>query len=349
MRLTVTCLLLGAHAGLLASCNSTNAPGDAAVAADADVSASQDATYDDAVSDGEVGDVDSGAPTSAAALRYAFDLLNGQRIASGLPLLTLDPVLSDGCAKHVAYMVAEARLVREEEPSRPAYSEAGAKAAKNALLASGMERPKDAILGWIDAFYHRVGLLDPGVSAVGLAFDAGYACLDLYSAWQDPGDFLAVPWPGRDQVDVPTSWTPVQGITPRPFDVSGPTGPLVSLTFAPKRLLGTDFVATLTAVGDGVPLTAVVRLPLEQDDPFASYQRNSVIILPLLPLEAGTTYDVFVEGTVDAAISTRGWSFTTAGAVPPPTDGQGGASSPDATTTAGFAEEDGGLSPGGSP
>ncbi len=177
---------------------------------------------------------DAGGAVDVGDLEYAFDLYNAQRILSGLPEAELDPALSGACQRHVDYMLAVSRLVREEDPQHPAYSTEGAAAAKQALLASGMAAPADAVLAWIAAPYHRIAALDPGVTRVGLAFGGGYACMDVFSAWADPEDFIAVPWPGRDQTDVPTSFSPVQGITPLPFDMPGPTGPIVSITAASK-------------------------------------------------------------------------------------------------------------------
>lgn len=304
----LSCVIAAAAAS--ACSPSTDAPpdgslGSADVALDATADAAVDAGIDPVDTRGDVDD-----------LQYAFDLFNAQRILSGLPPAELDPTLSSACQRHVDYMIAVSRLVREEDPANAAYSAEGAAAAKEALLASGMAAPADAVAAWIAAPYHRLTALDPGVTRVGLAFGGGYACMDVFSAWVDPEDFIAIPWPGRDQTDVSTSFTPVQGVTPLPFDMPGPTGPIVSLLFAPKRLLGTDFVATIAPAGDATPVTALVRLPLEQDDPFAAYQRNAVLIVPLQPLEPGTRYDVVVEGTVDATVSTRTWSFTTAGTAP---------------------------------
>lgn len=249
----------------------------------------------------------------------ALDLLNAQRIASALPVLDVDPTLSEGCEAHVAYMIAAGKLVREEDPAAPGYSEAGATAARNGVLASGMPRASDAAVHWFDSVYHRLALLDPGVQSVGFAYDRGFACLDVYSAYVDPGRHSPILWPGVEQENVPTTFEPVQGVTPIPNDVDGPTGPIISIMFPRVTLVGGGLVSSLVGADPNDPIDHLLRLPESKDDPWSEYQGNAVLLVPLAPLEPSTTFTVTVSGLIDGEESLREWSFTTAGATPPAT------------------------------
>ncbi|MEA2221359.1 MAG: hypothetical protein QOJ35_3985, partial [Solirubrobacteraceae bacterium] len=69
------------------------------------------------------------APAAAQAIAptEALRLLNAQRAANGIPGDVVEaPALSDGCARHDAYIAANGgALVQGEDPAKPGYSPAG--------------------------------------------------------------------------------------------------------------------------------------------------------------------------------------------------------------------------------
>ena len=73
-------------------------------------------------------------------------MLNAQRALNGIPAnLTLSPALSDGCAKHTAYIALNGGgLTHSEEPAKPGYTAEGAGLAGGAndgeVLAAGPDR-----------------------------------------------------------------------------------------------------------------------------------------------------------------------------------------------------------------
>ncbi len=317
--LTACTLTVAASSGL--ACSQDAADGaagpDATVTTDgvAPDSPYQDETTE--MSDGLITDISGSDSTSGDGSDFvddsaaALDLLNAQRIASSLSLLELDPSLSEGCEAHVAFMVAAGKLIREEDPAASGYSEAGATAARNGVLASGMPRASDAAVRWIDSVYHRLSILDPGVTTVGFAYDRGFACLDVYSAYVDPGRHSPVLWPGLEQENVPRTFEPVQGVTPIPTDVDSPTGPIISMMFPRVTLVGGGLVSSLVAGNTSAPVEHLLRHPESKDDPWAEYQGNAVLLIPLAPLEPSTTFTVTISGLIDGEESLREWSFST--------------------------------------
>jgi hypothetical protein len=79
----------------------------------------------------------------------------------------------------------------------------------------------------------------------------------------------------------------------------------------------TGEVLTLTSVtitpSAGGPAVAT-QIVSQTNNPQPAFMRSeSAYVLPLTPLQPGTTYTVQLAGTSDAAAFTRTYSFTTAG------------------------------------
>lgn len=124
--------------------------------------------------------------------------INAERRANRLPPVHEDPALSAGCAQYDNYRRINGSLLNAftlhgEEPSKPGYSPAGARAAHDSLLNAG-DRPADSFAAgdvFDDAPNHLVALMDPSVAVIGadqtdFAFGlfgtVSLSCVDVRSA-----------------------------------------------------------------------------------------------------------------------------------------------------------------------
>lgn len=116
------------------------------------------------------------APADARAVAAAQILgaINAERNANGLPLLREDGSLSAGCADYDNYRrlnggVQDAFTPGPEDPSKPGYTAAGARAAHDSLLNAG-DRPADSWAAgnvFDDAPGHLFQLMNPDLTTIG--------------------------------------------------------------------------------------------------------------------------------------------------------------------------------------
>jgi hypothetical protein len=139
------------------------------------------------------------APAWGVSSAEIVQVINAERHANGLPPVREDSALSAGCAAEDNYRrmngsIDDAFTPRGEDPSKPGYSTAGSRAARNSLFNAG-DRPGDSFAGgdvFDDAPNHLVALMDPAVKVIGadqLNFNAGplfgtasLSCIDVRSA-----------------------------------------------------------------------------------------------------------------------------------------------------------------------
>ena len=261
---------------------------------------------------------DTGPPASVLVAE-GLVRLDAYRAAAGLEPLEVDEALSAGCAAHVGYMAAHGQPFRNERPSSPHYTAAGAQAGPNAHVAGSVPDLVTAVDQWIAAPYHRLTLLDPGVRVVGAAFGDGYACLDVLSRFERAADFPPVLYPANEQTAVPVAFNGEGQLDPLPAGWVPPVGPIISVLFPAGAVVGPGMTVTVRAA-DGAALESTVRLPGAPDDPYTKQQRNAVLIFLRLPLQANTRHTVSLDGAVDGGLYTRSWAFTTGDAPGPSPD-----------------------------
>lgn len=278
---------------LFAACSPTDTPKSAP-----DVVAAEDLAQD-------------AAETLPPSVDDATALLNARRAASGLDEVTVDPTLSAACEAHVSYMRATGKVIHQQDMGEDAYSAVGAAAGENALIAGGATDPVAALELWFGAIYHRLPMLAPGLKTVGVAFDAGYACLDVYSDSAAVEEHVSIQYPANGAVGVSHTLEDVGPVTPFPPAVAFPTGPTASLTFGQTDVLSDGFVAALVAEADGQLLPAFVRLPNDPEDPYKTLQGNTVTVTSLAPLSPLTSYRVMMKGEVAGNFFERQWVFST--------------------------------------
>ena len=263
-------------------------------------SASTDAVT--VASDTDAGPIDPIGP--------GIDRLNAARAAAGVEPVEIITALNGGCEKHVAYMAAVGKVVHSEDPAHPAYTAAGAAAGEAANLAQDVAGLDEAVGLWRDAIYFRLPMLNPGVGHVGVAFQDGWVCLDLFSAFAAVEGHAPVPWPAGDAAGVPTTLHDAGALDPRPPGYTPPNGTIVSLLFAPDAIVDTATFTAALSTG-GAPVEAFTRLPNDPNDPYRVRQGNAVTLIPRHPLGPLTTYDVFMAGKVDGEDFQKLWQFTT--------------------------------------
>ena len=111
------------------------------------------------------------SPTPA----QAFSDLNLWRAQAGEPrVLRFTSAYNAGCALHDHYMNLLGGLTHPKTPGRPGYTAAGADAGPNSVLAEPEGLP---LATWVDAVYHRMGVLQPRLRVSGFAATEGYVCL----------------------------------------------------------------------------------------------------------------------------------------------------------------------------
>ena len=110
--------------------------------------------------------------------RVAAHLLaavNRARAAAALAPVVLDPELSHGCDLHAAYLrrnsndpLTQGPGHARRAPGAPGYTAEGQRAGRSSVIAND-SNPMDAVDSWLATLYHRVPLLHPSLTRIGLA------------------------------------------------------------------------------------------------------------------------------------------------------------------------------------
>lgn len=168
------------------------------------------------------------------------------------------------------------------------------------------------IAALLDTVYHRLGLLDPNLNAVGMASaagaEAGATMMDLSYVYRTDLP-LAMAYPPPGAVGVATAWYDNEAPDPVPHGQGGLFGYPITLDFPTVDTLGHVAIAL---VQDGHVVPAYVDPPGAGD-----MEPNQVALVPKAPLQPATTYEVvavsqnalFNDGTTRAV--TERWTFST--------------------------------------
>ena len=152
--------------------------------------------------------------------------VNALRVAFGAPRLSLAPGFSEGCARHVNYMVANNTLTHVESPGQPAYTAAGALAGTTSVLFLPPAEPFPATepLGaWGQAPYHQSQVLNPLLRRTGFAAGCMSTLRGLAeggpSAQPEASRILA--WPAQNSHDIPRVIDACSELPTNPFEQVG--------------------------------------------------------------------------------------------------------------------------------
>ena len=263
---------------------------------------------------------------SAPSPEAAIEQLNAWRTMVGVAPVVHDVALSRQCRNHASYYrLNPIRPAHHQEPSRPGYSEAGARAARSSVLAYE-QAPTAGVTPWEPAPYHRIALLDPRLVASGFWSEFGLSCMQalaLDNTLRTP-TLTAYTYPVRGQTGVSPSFgcseipNPCDAVpnndgrTPTGFNISGQfNGPWAAIN-------GVHVDSATVAPAGGNPVDVIVQTR-------ERILRGGIVLIPRRPLRFGTTYVAAVSGTVagrdeDGTIARHpfalSWDFSTPGVEP---------------------------------
>lgn len=257
-------------------------------------------------------------------------LLNFYRSMLGLDSVTEDPEQSRTCQVHLDYLQAYAEaqglpyyLEHQEDPASPDYSEEGNQAGIDSVLSYGQGDIRQAIDGWLATLYHRLPLIDPGLRAVGIAFDSNYACIQYR-----PGTVGSVTadhpvlWPIADGTFTNATFGGSESPCPTvedPLNASEcpPSGTIASLGLHDARSIS-DVTGHLHRLDTGEEQTLFHIWydggPSEHEQ--AGYVEHTIALVPEVGSSlAQTDYEAEISATVDGAPYTFRWRFGFGGAL----------------------------------
>ncbi|MBY0527891.1 MAG: hypothetical protein K2R98_31125 [Gemmataceae bacterium] len=256
----------------------------------------------------------------------ALKKLNAFRKAADLSPVTLDADLSKACQLHAEYLAKNFALafkgqldVHDEDAKLPGFTAEGRKAAKSSVI-SQMKGRGDPLIGidvWMGSFYHRVPLLDPNLTKVGIGSggkpeDGHSLVLDSTNGKIKSKDAnKIVCYPVKDQKDVPRVFCLGSPEFPNPLPNNGKSAdagyPITASFFLPKVVIK-DATATLQ---DAAGKDVEVWLSWPEKPAVKNYGGNSICAIPKAPLKANTEYTVTLTAKVNNRDWKSSWSFTT--------------------------------------
>lgn len=237
---------------------------------------------------------------------------NQWRFMNGLPAVTIDQRLSEACNKHCAYMERHG-MTHDEEPGKQGYSADGAEAGRRSCL--GQDGPVQSVHMFYASFYHRLPFVYPGTRSIGVGSSRRYAAVDGLSLrdrrpWTYP---IIVPAP--NSFGHPTHFTPEQP-SPVPPGLDLPGFP-ITLTFDGGTITGVRAHLRLKhAKGREVPI--LVSSPEHPANGKRPHNRQTICIIPRVPLAPMRTWWVKVTYRRDGEDKEHAWKFNTGRRGPAP-------------------------------
>lgn len=281
------------------------------------------------------------APAHAITPTDAVSRINALRAQNSLPPLVEDALLSRECQAHARYMALNDGWDEEqphgETPGRPGYSEAGARAARQSVLAgpAGWTDPHP----WVESAAHVRLIMDPELQRTGYGEQDGWACLQVIKGPRADLAGQVFTFPGPDGV-LPEDasalivYTPNADVTFTDERLTGPEGEVAITSAAPFLQLdaplarGTTYLAEVDLNYPAADCSRVGAPPVHPPCPdhFARWCYPSLAdyVPDWLPAEAapydpvlckaGQRPPVSPDATVKAQVVPHAWQFTTPGA-----------------------------------
>ncbi|MGB8251895.1 MAG: CAP domain-containing protein [Anaerolineaceae bacterium] len=232
--------------------------------------------------------------------------VNVYRTLANVAPVVGDPVLTEQCMLHAAFMAENKEASLEEDASKSLYSPEGSICAGNALIYLLPPNPQSlqanrTVDAWLESPTHRMWLLYPTLAAVGYGYKVAQvndgwvtsAALDVLSGIDFNADSVYPNWPARypapGQVGIPTVRMPVTVWWP----YAGPA-PAINLT-----------TTTLTTEA-GVKLAFTAN-----NNPNTYGGHKHITLIPDDPLANNTIFVVHLEGTYSDQPFTYEWKFST--------------------------------------
>lgn len=262
----------------------------------------------------------------AAFQRAAFaERLAHLRCLGGVPPLARDARIDTAAERHAAYALAAGTTSHgEDDPTSPLFSGAdpGARlraagypaAAWGEVLSSTGPLADEAYDGLVAAIYHRLVMLSPQFTAVGVGLRhdgagkmvtvADYAAASTVA----PAGRL-VAWPADGQRNVATAFDSDRE-SPDPAPGAGVVGYPVSVQADRGASLLVDGFELVRAA-DGAAVPAQVHGRGAGAQPDGNLSGSDAFLLPAAPLEADTEYEARFSGRLDGSPAVRRWRFRT--------------------------------------
>jgi len=230
---------------------------------------------------------------------------NTWRFMNGLPGVTVDKKLSDGCRKHCVYM-DQNTMTHNEEQGKPGYTEEGALAGRRSCLSP--YGPNLSILALYSSFYHRLPLIHPDTRAVGIGVSRQYTAVDGLSAREARSWRYPIVIPAPNSWYQPTLFAPEQ---PRPYpaEISNPGFP-ITLTFGTAAITGAEAELRLKNA-KGPKVRFLLSSPEYPANKKRKDNRKSICLIPRTPLLPKKTYWVSVRWRRDGKAESLEWLFST--------------------------------------
>lgn len=267
------------------------------------------------------------ASASAATPGEAIARLDQQRTANGIPAAITERLdWSSACARHNEYQRSNDILTHDEEPGRPGYTEEGAWAGRNSVLAAGSTW--NGANPFEDAPIHLAQLLAPRLSEMGVDDSGGYVCATTWPGMNRPAP--AAPavytYPGDGRLAVPYAQTAAED----PFVPGDFVGLPQGTRTGPNMLVFADGPwSTAEARIDAASLTGPdgpveVRWVDNTTEQIGPYLPTAGVVIPVRPLGPSSVYTASIRLSANGQAITHTWSFTTVAAslddAPPPID-----------------------------
>ena len=239
---------------------------------------------------------------------------NTVRRSLRLQPVTRDPELERIGALHVKYM-GKHGLGHPEDKSAADYTADGNKAGMGSVLSFGRPNAREAILGLLDTFYHRVQMLQPDLAVTGINYEDRYGAANVHNgpkrkvSWTEP-----FAYPPDGAIHVRPGWSGMEGPSPIPEVPKGGVGQTVTLTFPSGKKVKNGTIVLHEGGASGPSPDAWVSAP---DKPAAGgagmfpNNMNSICLIAKAPLKTGTLYVAEATAEVDGRPFKQTWSFTT--------------------------------------
>jgi hypothetical protein len=246
----------------------------------------------------------------------ALEALNTYRKNAGLKPVKLNEELSRACFAHSRYVVknygkpATAGLSGHYEIDSLPYATPQGKQAGLSSCIAYVNAP-DAIVQFMNTFYHRMPLIDPNSTEVGIGYyTENYntvCCVDMRNKWQYNNDtaIKVVVYPAPDALDITLSF---QNERPNPIpDSIGEAGYPITVEFV--RQYGIKNVKSKVTDKEGREIKCILSTP---EQPLTDFpQSSTVCIIPVNRLQYNQTYTVDFSCTVAGKPFRKKWSFHT--------------------------------------
>lgn len=259
------------------------------------------------------------SPVPLAADAGWLATVNHYREMAGEPPVTEVALWSQGAAAHSRYLVETGSTGHTEDPNSPFFTRVGSDAGRNSNVSVGFCNEREAVESFMRAPFHAIGVLDHRLtkSGFGLYRKPGTnqcaATLDVLRGRDGTPAAAATPWPGDGTT---TTLKVIETETPDPVaGCAGAAGaglPLVVQLPSPSS----GVVAELRQDGVVVPSCAydgTTYANANADDQSTGRlilsARNAAVVIPLVPLRAGSTYSVTLRSTASPSVLLAAWSF----------------------------------------